>query len=162
MVLKEELEREKFVLETLGKRRGGKKKRKEKKKGGQISLKDNDDPSSAHSLPIHLYFVELVPGNDEFGIAVPLPQELRPLLYLGLLSPNFERLNVNPDPEHFDIDRRPLGREDALWRGLDVLQHARDRLSEMTGKVVRLETDEVRAEYAVEELLPQCKASEDF
>jgi hypothetical protein len=119
-------------------------------RGGSVSFCSSPDPISTAST--------MRRGRPT---SVSFPQQSRPLLNLRLLPPRLQRLNIDSDPKDLNI-AEPTLELDSLGSGLDVLKHPRDGLSEVSGEVVGLEADEVRAEHAGDELFAFGEAAENL
>lgn len=126
-----------------------------------------------------LDLIELVPGDNQLGLAISLSERTSPLLDLGLSPSGLERLDVDSDAKYFNVDERGV-KLDSLGRRLNVLEHSRDSLSEVSRElyverdatkvsilvqqipaawsqkqthVVGLEPDKVGSEHTLDELL---------
>ena len=70
-----------------------------------------------------LDLIELVPGDNQLGLAISLSERTSPLLDLGLSPSGLERLDVDSDAKYFNVDERGV-KLDSLGRRLNVLEHS--------------------------------------
>lgn len=110
----------------------------------------------AHALdPVQL----VAPDNHAHPCKALL--ELRdPFAHVGMLAALIEHADVNADGKRCHRDERALQDDAARCRG--QLQYATDRLAEMLEEVVRLESNQIRAEHASKQLLAPAEAPENL
>ncbi len=118
-----------------------------------VSRASSPDPSDPH-----LDFIQLVSPNQELHSAVALPQVGHPFLDFRVRSLLSEAPQVDSHGHGLNVDK-PIVELNTFGHCFET-ENTMHRLSEMSHVIVSLESDEVGAEHAAEEMLSGCKASE--